>query len=84
MKPKEFIKERKDGSLAIFNFDKPKGRGWYWNLSGNRNVRLDGVNLDKAKTLDKCLELITEKCGKLWTGQVVDLIMKVEKKEGSA
>lgn len=83
---KEFEVPRRDGKKAKFIFVKPKGSIWYWDLPKEikdigegyvASLPLPDVNLDKAKTLKECLDLIGKQRGEEWVGQVVvDLLNK--------
>ena len=74
---KEFILKRRDGKDAKFTFVKPKESVWYWDLPDGRSLPLPDVELDEAKTLKDCLDLISDQRGESWVGQVMaDLLNK--------
>ena len=83
---KEFELSRRDGKKAKFIFVKPEGSVWYWDLPKTlldapkgevASLPLPDVNLDNAKNLKECLDLIGKQRGEEWVGQVVvDLLNK--------
>ena len=83
---KEFECPRRDGTKATFVFVKPLEDGiWYWDIPQHliksfpehtASLPLPDVNLDKAKTLAECLDLIGKKRGQDWVGQVVVDLLK--------
>ena len=85
---KEFELIRRDGTKAKFVFVKPlEDSIWYWDMpkhlieSPNQFVAslpLPDVDLDNAKDLKTCLDLIGKKRGQDWVGQIiVDLLKPV-------
>lgn len=85
---KEFEVPRRDGTKAKFVFVKPEGSVWHWDLpehirdapEGNvASLPLPDVNLDNANTVKECLDLIGQKRGQDWVGQVVvDLLKPIQ------
>lgn len=80
---KEFELQRRDGTKAKFVFEKPEGSVWYWDLPEHlspgehiASLPLPDVNLDKAKDLKECLDLIGQKRGHDWVGQIVGDLLK--------
>lgn len=73
---KEFDCPRRDGTKAKFVFVKPDGSVWYWDVVDGKSLPLPDVNLNKAENLKECLDLISEKRGKDWVGQVVVDLLK--------
>ena len=87
---KEFDCPRRDGTKAKFVFVKQgiasnKDGIWYWDIPQHliksfpehtASLPLPNVNLDKAKTLAECLDLIGKKRGQDWVGQVVVDLLK--------
>lgn len=82
---KEFRMKRRDGTQARFIFVKPEGSVWYWDIpekvasvpeGGVASLPLPDVNLDKAKTVKECLDLVAKKRGDDWVGQVVADLLK--------
>ncbi len=76
---KEFDLPKRDGTKTKVTFAK-RDNIWFWDLpEGLREVAegcvaslpLPDVNLDQAKTVKACLDLIGEKRGQLWVGQVI-------------
>jgi len=81
---KEFRVKRRDGTQAKFIFVKPKGSVWYWGVpmetKGERaSLPLPHVNLDRAKKLKDCLDLIAKRRGDDWVGQVVGDLLKCKR-----
>jgi len=81
---KEFSFKKRDGTKAKFTFVK-RGGFWFWDLPEGIKPSLKGelaslllpdINLDQAKTLKECLDLIAEKRGDDWVGQVVTDLLK--------
>lgn len=80
---KEFELPKRDATKAKVTFVKREGI-WFWDLPNHVREAPDGmvaslplpdVNLDQAKTVKDCLDLIGERRGKDWVGQViVDLL----------
>jgi len=67
--------KRRDGKTVNFTFTKKDI--WYWDLPDGKSLPLPDVDLSKAKTVKKCLDLIGKKRGDRWVGQVViDLLNK--------
>lgn len=82
---KEFTMIRKDGTTAKFQFEKPRGDFWYWNLPletrpDSISLLLPDVELSKAKDLQDCLRLIAEKRGEDWVMRIVHDILLTDKK----
>ena len=84
---KEFLVPRIDKTNAKFVFVK-QGGIWYWDLPKHlrdapkgsvASLPLPDVDLDKAKELKDCLNLIGKVRGKDWVGQVVVDLLKVSK-----
>jgi len=81
---KEFTMIRKDGTTAKFQFEKPKGSIWHWNVPLETrgeigNLPLPDVELEKAKDLQECLRLIAEKRGEDWVMRIVhDILLTKE------
>lgn len=79
---KEFRVKRRDGTQARFIFEKPERSVWYWNVPRKGDSKeiislpLPDVNLNQAKTLKECLDLITKRRGDDWVGQVVADLLK--------
>lgn len=82
---KEFECPRRDGTKAKFVFVKPQGSVWYWDIPNHlrespkghtASLPLPDVNLDKAKDLKECLDLIGKKRGQDWVGQIVVDLLK--------
>ncbi len=82
---KEFKCPRRNGTKAIFVFVKPTGSVWHWDLPKHlinspegitASLPLPDVNLDKAKDLKTCLDLIGKVRGQDWVGQVVTDLLK--------
>jgi len=82
---KEFDCPRRDGTKAKFVFVKPEGSVWHWDLPNHlresfpghvASLPLPDVNLDKAKDLKTCLDLIGKARGQDWVGQVVVDLLK--------
>ena len=82
---KEFECPKRDGTKAKFVFTKPHGSVWYWDLPKNikegmnvaPSLPLPDVNLDNAKTLKECLDLIGKARSEEWVGQIVVALLKV-------
>ena len=80
---KEFTVQKRDGTTAKFEFEKPKGSVWYWDVPMETrretvSLPLPDVNLSRAKELKDCLDLIAEKRGENWVGQIVTDILRCE------
>ena len=86
---KEFECPRRDGTKAKFVFTKDEGV-WFWDLPKHireapqgavASLPLPDVDLDNAKNLKECLNLIGQKRGEDWVGQiVVDLLKPIRVK----
>lgn len=81
---KEFECPRRDGTKANFVFIR-EGGIWYWDLPKHlRNapegcvasLPLPDIDLDNAKNLKECLDLIGQKRGQGWVGQIVVDLLK--------
>lgn len=82
---KEFEVPKRDGTKAKVTFAKRNGI-WFWDLpEGLREVPegcvaslpLPDVNLDQAKTVKDCLDLVGERRGEDWVGQVIVDLLKI-------
>ena len=91
MTKKLFEIPRKDGTKAKIVFVKPKGSIWYWDIPKHlinsfpgytASLPLPDVDLEEAKTLKECLDLIGAKRGQDWVGQVIVDLLKPIPKEG--
>lgn len=84
---KSFTMIRKDGTTARFQFEKPEGNIWYWNVALETkgemgSLPLPDVELNKAKDLQECLRLIAEKRGENWVMRIVhDILLTKEEKQ---
>jgi len=84
---KEFTMIRKDGTTAIFQFEKPEGNVWYWNVPLETkgeigSLPLPDVELDKVNDLQDCLRLIAEKRGEDWVMRIVhDILLTKDAKQ---
>ena len=81
---KEFECLRRDGSKALFVFVKDEGI-WYWDLPKHlrdappgsiASLPLPDISLDKAKSLKEALDLIGQRRGQDWVGQIVVDLLK--------
>ena len=83
---KSFTMIRKDGTTAKFQFKKPKGSTWYWNVPLETkgeigSLPLPDVELNKAKDLQDCLRFIAEKRGSDWVMRIVHDILLTKKEK---
>lgn len=81
---KEFECPRRDGTKAKFVFVKDGGI-WYFDLPKHirdapqgsiASLPLPDIDLVKAKNLKECLDLIGQKRGQDWVGQIVVDLLK--------
>ncbi len=82
---KEFECPRRDGTKAKFVFVKPEGSVWHWDIPEHLRKSFEGytaslplpdIDLDNAKDLKTCLDLIGKKRGEDWVGQIVVDLLK--------